>query len=60
MDCDHLKLHVADLGVEGIHQQIKLTVELDKVFSGHDDPGVNQSEESIAINQPIRREEFVV
>ena len=56
LDCDHLKLHVADLGVEGIHQQIKLTVELDKVFSGHDDPAVNQSEESIAINQPIRRE----
>ena len=37
----YLKLHVADLRVEGIHEEVKVAVELDEVLPGHDDPGVD-------------------
>ena len=36
-----LKLHVTDLSIEWIHQEIKVTVELDEVFPRHDDTGVH-------------------
>ena len=37
----YLKLHVADLRVEGIHEEVKVAVKLDEVLPGHDDPGVD-------------------
>ena len=36
-----LKLHVTDLSIEWIHQEIKVAVELDEVFTRHDDTRVH-------------------
>ena len=36
-----LELHVAHLRVEGIHEQVKIAVELDKILSCHDDPDLS-------------------
>ena len=36
-----LELHVAHLRVKGIHEEVKIAIELDKVLPCHDDPGVS-------------------